>query len=649
MGRTTDTRELATAAWKTWGARGLVRRAAYEGRKRTIGLQRTEQRWLNLVAGEPPSLTRLPIEPAIKVSPPPHGELAVELYGGLRLDSTIPPDWHRHPLSGNRYPSGHWSGISDADAAFGDIKDVWELGRLGWLHPALRRWASTGDESCAELIWEVIEDFAAANPPYRGPHWMCGQETSLRAITVMFLASALDTSEHTTARRRSMVDQMVATSVGRVHLTLRYAMSQRNNHAISEAGFLWTAAVLAPQIPRAAKIENDAAQALSEAVADQFGPDGCYIQQSPTYQRLALQVLLWCLFVSRATRREPPAGIVEAVARSVGFLRSLIAPASDGRVPNLGGNDGAHLFPLAPVAIGDLRPVVAHAAAATGQPSGFGPGPWDDEPAWFGLDPSAGTAPHQVAPTVSTHPLTRGTVHAVVRGGPIPKRPAHADQLHTDIWLDGTRVAVDPGSYRYTAPPPWDNALASELVHNLPTRSSAPQAIRRGRFFWQRWSEARILLRISDDDVGAIVARLDLSDRTRLHRLVAVGAGTVVVVDHSSRPTTVRWNLPDRTRISLGDHRSNAEGAGWSAQFAHGPGAEALVPREDDPASGWHAPTYGIRLPLMPVLLRSDESGRVCSSFVTDTVAAPLVLSRLDDLDPAAPSAAAIRQVMRAR
>ncbi|MDZ7677420.1 MAG: heparinase II/III family protein [Acidimicrobiales bacterium] len=649
MGRAIDTRDLAIAAWKTWGAQGLVRRAAYEGRKRTIGLQRTEQRWLSLLAGAPPPLTRLPIEPGAEVSPPPPGGLTVEVYGGPRLDTTIPPDWHRQPVTGRRYPRGHWSTISDADATLGDIKDVWELSRLGWLHPALRRWCATGDESCAELIWQVVEDFVTANPPYRGPHWMCGQETSLRAISTMFLTFAIDPSEHTTPERRSTVDELVATSVGRVHPTLRYAMSQRNNHAISEAGFLWTATVLAPQIPRADKIRSDAARALTEAVTDQFRPDGSYIQQSPTYQRLALQVLLWCLFVSRSTSEHPPEGVPEAVSDSVGFLRALIAPASDGRVPNLGGNDGAQLFPLTPVDIGDLRPVVAHAAAATGQPSGFGPGPWDEEPAWFGLEPVPGTTPHQMAPTVSTHPLTRGTTHAVVRAGPIPKRPAHADQLHTDIWLDGTPVAVDPGSYRYTAPPPWDNALASEQVHNLPTRSSAPQATRRGRFFWQRWSEARVLLRISDGDLAAIVARLDLADRTQLHRLVAVRAGTVVVVDQSSRPTTVRWNLPDPTRVSLGDDRSEAEVPGWSASFAHGLGAETLIPTEDDPASGWHAPTYAVRLPLTPVLLPSDGSGRVCSSFVTDATGAPLALPRLDDLDPAAPSAAAIRQVMRAR
>src|SRR5690606_7716177 len=89
--------------------------------------------------------------------------------------------------------------------------------------------------------------------------------------------------------------------VDRVQLTLRYALSQRNNHAISEAGFLWGASALLRGLPRAERLRRRAERALNEAIRDQFLPDGSYAQHSPTYQRLALHVLLWCLRVSDAT------------------------------------------------------------------------------------------------------------------------------------------------------------------------------------------------------------------------------------------------------------------------------------------------------------------------------------------------------------
>lgn len=648
MGRAIDTRDLVVAAWKTWGARGLARRAAYEASRRSSGLHRAEQRWLDRLGSAPPPLTRTPITPLTPVSPPPPGEIGVELYGGLDLDTSIPPDWHRHPITGHRYPTRHWSEISDADTAAGDIKDVWEPARLGWCYPALRRWSATGDESSAELIWEVIEDLVAANPPYRGPHWMCGQETSLRAISAMFLTFAIDSSAHTTTERRETVARLVATSAGRVRPTLGYAMSQRNNHAISEAGFLWTAAVLAPQLPDALDTRTAAARSLTEAVADQFGADGSYAQLSPTYQRLALHVLLWCLLVARSTGENPPDGVAEAVGDSVGFLRSLVAPASDGRVPNLGGNDGAHLFPLAPGDIGDLRPVLAHAAAATGQSSGFGPGPWDEEASWFGLHPSHEPVTRRDRLTVNSHALTRGTTHLVLRAGPVQGRPAHADQLHADVWIDGEAVAVDPGSYRYTAAPPWDNALSADVVHNLPTRPSVPQAVRRGRFFWQRWSEAEVLLRISDTDVAAMVAELELSDRTLLRRLVAVADGTVVVADHATAPARVRWNLARNTSVDVGQHESTAHGNGWEGRFLHGSGASVPTPSDDDPESGWHAPTYGVRQPLTPLLLGSDEHGWVLSTFRTPQ-ARPLDLHPLRGLDLSSPDPDDVRAALTDR
>ena len=595
-------------------------------------------------AGVTPRSERTPI------SVPTTVEASIRLYGALDIRAKVPPDWHRHPLTGQLFdPAVHWSQLSDASPEAGDIKDLWELARFGWLYPRLREWALTGNERAAEQIWGVLEDWMAHNPPFRGPHWMCGQETSLRAISVMFLADALATSPTTTPERRTLVAELVVLSIGRVEPTLGYALSQRNNHAISEAGFLWSATLLADDLPNAARLRAKAAKALTEAVTDQFASDGSYAQHSPTYQRVALHVLLWCLLVARTTGTEPPRGVADAVRRSVPFLRSLIASLSEGRVPNLGGNDGALLFDLAPAGITDLRPLIAHAADATGQASGFGPGPWDEEASWFGLSPVDGIAEAGRA-AETTHALTRGSTHAVVRAGPLCHRPAHADQLHADIWLAGNPVAVDPGSYRYTAPPPWGNALAGDDVHNVPHRAGAPQAVRAGRFFWRHWAEGRVLLSIDEADLAALAAELDLTDGTRLRRLIAVREGLVVVVDQSTEPMAVRWNLPAGASVEQGTTSTSVAGAGWTAQLCHGAGAEVLVPSDDDPASGWHAPTYGVREPLTALIVPADESGRVVSCFADAamTLRLPVVLSALAGIDLDAIERRAIGRALRA-
>lgn len=643
MAAARDVLELPTAVLKTWGPRGLVRRAAYEAMKRTGRLRSVESSSLAVapMAIEVRSAGTVPLRRDPSTPTRREREVAVRLYGALDPDVPVPPKWHHHPITGHALPADvHWSELSDASPRAGDVKDIWEMSRLGWLLPMLRD--ASGDERTAERIWSVIEDWTAANPPYRGPNWMCGQETSLRAITVLFLADALRASPATTGERRAMVAELAQRSVVRVAPSLGYALSQRNNHAVSEAGFLWTAALLLPSLPDAGSIRRRAARALTEAADDQFAPDGSYAQHSPTYQRLALHVLLWCLLVARTTGEAAPRGVKDAVGRSVPFLRALVAPGSEGRVPNLGGNDGALLFDLTAAEIGDLRPVIAHAAAVTGQPSGFGTGPWDDEARWFGLAPVDRVPAAATVPSTTTHALTCGTTHAVVRAGPLAHRPAHADQLHTDVWLGGMPVAVDPGSYRYTAPAPWANALSGDDVHNLPRRPGTPQAVRAGRFFWRRWAEAEVENVLRTDHGSGLAARLQLPDGTLLRRFVAVGSGLVIVVDEADTDDVVtRWNLLGAPSLELQELSTSVAGVGWSAGFHHGPGATVPTPTRDDPPSGWHSPTYGVLDPLKALMLPVSPGGRVMSCFASRDrsadvgrvlqLASTLDLSSIDD------------------
>lgn len=643
-----DRRDLVTAAWRTWGARGIARRVRYEVAKRTGRLRASEARWTSATSAPAEALRRVGVAPPPSLTPPGPGPLGsgagLRLYGGLPVATPIPPAWHQHPLTGYRHgPGAHWSTYSDSSVEAGDIKDLWELSRLGWLHPMVRHWAATGDHTVAEAIWLVIEDWVANNPPYDGPNWMCGQESSLRAITTMFVADALAASPATTVRRSLLVAGLVQATVGRVAPTLGYALSQRNNHASSEAGFLWSASLLAPWLPGADGLRRRSARALSEVASDQFARDGSYAQHSPTYQRVALHVLLWCLAVARATGEPVPPGVAEAVGRSVPHLRSLMVPGSGGKMPNLGGNDGALVFDLAPTGIGDFRPVLAHAAAATDQPSGLDAGPWEEEAGWFGLVAVSGS-PRPQPRSLTTHALTRGVAHAVLRAGPLDHRPAHADQLHIDVWLAGMPVAVDPGSYRYTAPSPWGNGLAGDDVHNLPRLPGVAQAVRSGRFYWRRWDDATVLHAIDEDEAAACLASLELSDGTVLRRLVMVGRSIVVVADRiSGASAQVRWNLAGEVALHGSPGQTDLDGGTWRGRLVH-TGAVVVPERtDDDPTSGWHAPTYGVRKPVTPVIVHSGVDGSVTSAFAfgaaierLDSVVGAAASIDLDRLDGAA-------------
>lgn len=112
----------------------------------------------------------------------------------------FPPRWHHDPSSGHHWPQVHWTRIPDLGAH--DVKSVWELGRFGFAYDLVRADAD-GDDRAASTFWELVRDFMAANPPNRGPHWMCGQETSIRTIALLTAGAWFRDHDETTNADRS--------------------------------------------------------------------------------------------------------------------------------------------------------------------------------------------------------------------------------------------------------------------------------------------------------------------------------------------------------------------------------------------------------------------------------------------------------------
>jgi hypothetical protein len=486
-------------------------------------------------------------------------EGTMRLYGSLDVTVGWPPDWHRHPTTGHRYPLVHWSEISDDDADAGDIKDVWELSRLSFTFPLARAHAATGDEAYADRWWEAFEDWAAANPPNTGVNWRCGQESSLRGIAICFGLSAFSEAAATTPARRQLAERVLTATVERVRPTVGYALSQRNNHAISELVFLLS--VRAPGGPRWERL-------LREALRDQFYDDGSYSQQSTVYQRLAVHALTWLALTRPDLRDDTNESVRWALRRSVAFLGRLCDPVS-GLLANHGPNDGALLLHLATLPHRHLGSTIA----ITGGPAH---GAAAEAAAWIRVD--VGVAPAEVGRSASITPLyvtlRDDRVLALSRVGLGRHRVGHADQQALELWVDGVPVIGDPGTYRYTAPAPWRNALAGPGAHNGPL--GVDDATRHlGRFLVDAGEPARLLHRDATSVVSARrVARGEVVRAVHRHRwgvsIVDVPEGTSVLS---------RWILP----------------AGRDRVWQSAPTVRVLRSDPDDPLSGWYSDTYGHR------------------------------------------------------
>ena len=83
--------------------------------------------------------------------------------------------------------------------------------------------------------------------------------------------------------------------------------------------------------------------------------------------------------------------------------------------------------------------------------------------------------------------------------------------LHVDLHWRGVNIALDPGTYSYNAPAPWDKAFFGAEYHNTVTVDSAQPMDRASRFLWLPWETGtlRNSVRSPQHQFAALVGERD--------------------------------------------------------------------------------------------------------------------------------------------
>ncbi|WP_043339633.1 heparinase II/III domain-containing protein [Belnapia moabensis] len=370
----------------------------------------------------------LPPAPAL---PPDHRQAVL-----ARAAALGPMDWH-----GPFAAEAPALGLNLFDP--GDVRPVWERNRwaeLVLLAQAQRLEPGGGHGARAGAM---LADWAARNPPFRGPNWASGQEAALR---VLHLALALDRAVLPAGARA-----LVGLHGRRIAATPAYAMAQDNNHAISEPAGLLACGLL-----------------LGEGDWVALGAD-----------RLAVTEWL------RRRHGLPPAPPDPA---PVLWLQRLVA-AETGEAPRLGHQDGSAFADLSLAGPADARPSVERAARMlAGRSAGYGD---DLGCAWLGL--AAGPVLEPLPAEWVAEGLRgwhSGALRAVLRTGPLRFRPAHADLLHLDLWDGPRNLLRDGGTGSYN---PWQRALWATAGHNTVEFDGRDQMPSLSRFLHSHWPRCGML------------------------------------------------------------------------------------------------------------------------------------------------------------
>lgn len=513
----------------------------------------------------------------------------LRIFSGRAVSVGDPPDWFLNVCTGQRVPSDrHWTEIGDFGN--GDIKGVWEASRWSWAWVLARAWQATGDDRFPECFWRWLEDWMDKNPPNTGPNWKCGQEASMRLFAAAFAADVFRCHASATPERMARLSRLAHATGDRVAAHIGYAISQDNNHGVSEAVGLITAGALWPTLPGAAQWLGEGMETLVRLCDRLIAADGSFSQNSSNYHRVMLDDLCFAEAVVRRAGLGLSDEVREAGRRAAAFLHQLMV--SDGSVMRYGSDDGARVIQLSECRYGDYRPTLAACALFFRGPDP-GPGPWQEQAdqlnafsGGFGPGVAPGRTPADPAilrePPGGIHIRRRGAATLLFRAPTQFRfRPGHADHLHVSVHDGNDFLTADPGSLSYNDPAkPWAGFSAARF-HNVPTVDQDNPMEHASRFLWLPWIPCR--LEVNEPD--RLVASFEGVNHFLYRREVQIRADHCVVLDHiegyRAADLAIRWH--GRHRPSLAAIAMSCSDPAATEHWHH---------HDEQSGLGLHATTY---------------------------------------------------------
>ena len=402
------------------------------------------------------------------------------------------PDWHRCPLSGRRWPLAYCFNIAYRHRLdIGDVKYVWELGRLQYLQPMAALAVAEDNSELAQVCVSHLRGWMAANPPFDGVHWSSGIELALRSTSFAIIASLLAEAFSAEDRR-----QLLGCLRAHGYWLARYPSlySSANNHLVAEAGGLYLIGRLCPALPEAATWASQGRRILLEEINRQFHSDGIPAEQSPTYGAFTAEWMLLVAALGARTGDPFPASYLDRLSTVAAALSSFLDKG--GHHPRIGDDDEGRVlvtnFGDEPYVLG----VVAAIAAFLKRSDLTTPvtPPPHLRQVLFGRPP-----PPRV-PKVGVHQFPSGGYTLVREATPSGEllltfdhgplgylsiaAHGHADALALWLHLDGRPILVDAGTYLYHSGGAWRDHFRGTRAHNTLLLDDEDQSRPAGAFNW---------------------------------------------------------------------------------------------------------------------------------------------------------------------
>ncbi len=480
--------------------------------------------------------------------------------------------WLRSPDTGYLYDaSKHWTKIEDFSKESGDIKYVWEPSRFQLIYDLVRQHHCSRDAQekveIEEYFLFIIEDWIDKNPINKGPNYKCSQEISIRLMAWFF---GIYYFEPFVIQREGFLLKFfksVYFQVLHVENNISFSMHLvKNNHSITETLLIYATGFLFPFLKGANHRRSKGKKLFLNEVKYQLFEDGSFIQYSFNYQRVALQLMTWCLYLCRNNDETLPEWLTERVKKLVLMLYSMQDEVSL-KLPNYGANDGSIFYKLNSCEYRDYSPQIqcAYNYFFPNEKLYENKSSLEDS-FWFnrGVIPDCDNVNFEKAISFPTSGYYR--VNSVqnsflfFRCGKHHYRPSQSDNFHVDIWDNGKNIIRDSGSYKYNTADDMNLFFKGSKSHNVVIIDGENQMEKGPRFVWLNWSQANLLQSEKREEwhilLGELKAYQHIDNSIRHKRAILCSryqrAWIIIDILKSDKvhDYTQNWNLNDSFHVN---------------------------------------------------------------------------------------------------
>lgn len=443
-------------------------------------------------------------------------------------------NWITNPETNYNYDiSKHWSEINDFNPLNGDIKYVWEKSRFSYLL-TIMRYDYHFNEDHSAFVFAEIESWIDANPINQGPNWKCSQEISLRIFNWMYLLTFYKNADALTEPLWDKIQNTIYWSLHHVCHHINFSrIAVRNNHAITETLALAVSEMLFPFIPETKEWSKKGRNWLEQEIDYQIYDDGTFLQFSMNYNRVLVQLLSLGIAVSEKNKQPFSSKLYSKAYKTLNFLYQCLQK-ENGFLPNYGANDGALFFPLTDCVYRDYRPQLNTLHHLLTGENLFENQEIQEDSFWVLNNRRTQQNFIKLKQEIGTISFDNGGYYicrtgnsfTFVRCGSHKDRPSHADNLHMDVWVKGTNILRDSGTYKYNTDNNLVDHFAGTRGHNTVLVSNYSQMLKGTRFIWFYWTQSEGARWTEENDYfifkGSISAFRYLNNKAVHSRIIKV-------------------------------------------------------------------------------------------------------------------------------